>query len=258
VSPEGAPPLAGLSIVVPAYNEAGNVGGVVRAVLAVAPEVAGRSEVIVVDDGSRDGTAAEVAGIAGVRVVRHPTNRGYGAALRTGLASGREPWSFVIDGDGQFDPQDLPRLAAIAAEADVVAGYRAQRADPLGRRLCGRVWSVLVRRLLGVRVRDVNCAFKLVRREVVAAVALESTGALVSAELLGKAAQQGFRIRQVAVSHRPRRRGRATGASARVVWRALRELLALGSAIRAPGRAGGAGAGAGARVAHAHPGAPER
>lgn len=232
------PPLPGLTVVVPACNEAADIVRVVRGLLAVLPTVACRHEVIVVDDGSSDGTGAALAAVPGIRVLRHPENRGYGAALRTGLAAAREPWSFFTDGDGQFDPGDLPRLAAAAAAADLVVGYRVARADPLARRVCGRVWTWLVGVLLGVRVRDVNCAFKLVRGEVLAALTLESAGALVNAELLGKAIRRGFRVHEVAVSHRPRLHGRASGGRPRVIWRAFRELAALAGRIREPAAAG--------------------
>jgi len=226
--------LRGLSAVVPAYNEAGNIDGVVEALLAVLPVVAGRHEIIVVDDGSSDGTGAAVAGRPGVRVIRHPTNRGYGAALRSGLAVAREPWCVFLDGDGQLDPRDLPRLVAAVDDADLVAGYRAARADPPLRRLYGWLWNALVRLLLGVRVRDVNCAFKLVHGEVLRSVTLESRGALLSAELLGKALRHGFRVRQVPVSHRGRHLGTATGGAPHVVARALYELAVLGCQIRVP------------------------
>jgi len=122
--------LRGLTAVVPAYNEAGNIGRAVDALCAVLPVVAGHHEVIVVDDGSTDGTGAAVAGRLGVRVLRHPINRGYGAALRTGLAAAREPWCVFLDGDGQLDPLELPRLVTAVGDADIVAGYRAARADP--------------------------------------------------------------------------------------------------------------------------------
>ncbi len=226
--------LAGLSVVVPACNEVADIVRVVDGLLTVLPAVARCHEVIVVDDGSVDGTGAVIAGLPGVRVLRHPERRGYGAALRAGLAAAHEPWSFFTDGDGQFEPRDLARVVDAAAGADIVAGYRTPRADPVGRRLCGWAWGLLVRLVLGVRVRDVNCAFKLVHRDVLAAVPLESTGALVNAELLGKALRRGFRVREVPVAHRRRRHGRATGGSPRVVWRALRELVELGASIRAP------------------------
>jgi glycosyltransferase involved in cell wall biosynthesis len=223
--------------VVPAYNEEATIGAVVRGLLAVLPTVAVRHEVVVVDDGSGDRTAAVVGGIAAderrVRLVRHDTNRGYGAALRSGLDASREPWCFFVDGDGQFEPRELVRLTSAARHADVIAGYRARRADAAFRRLCGRLWSWLMRVLLAVPVRDVNCAFKLVRREVLAAVALESAGALVNAELLGKAVRRGFRVCEVPVSHRPRHHGRATGGAPRVVLHAFRELAALAGRIRA-------------------------
>jgi glycosyltransferase involved in cell wall biosynthesis len=225
--------------VVPAYNEEATIGAVVRELLSVLPAVAIRGEVIVVDDGSQDGTAPAVDRIAAtesrVRLIRHTDNRGYGAALRSGLGASREPWCFFVDGDGQFEARELVRLVAAAPEADVVAGYRAPRADVAMRRFCGWSWSWLMRRVLAVPVRDVNCAFKLVRREVLGAVELESAGALVNAELLGKAARRGFRVREVPVTHRPRRHGRATGVAPRVVLQAFRELVALAGRIRAIG-----------------------
>jgi glycosyltransferase involved in cell wall biosynthesis len=225
--------LPGLSAVVPARDEAADIGGVVAALLAVLPAVASRYEVIVVDDGSTDGTAAAVPAHATVRVIRHARSRGYGGALRSGLEAAREPWVFFTDGDGQFDLRELPRLVDGASGADIVAGYRVARADPLGRRICGRLWTALVGLVLGVRVRDVNCAFKLLRCEVLGAVRLEAAGALINAELLGRAVRRGFRVHEMAVSHRPRLHGRASGGKPGVAWTAVRELTALARRIRA-------------------------
>lgn len=231
--PVRPPLLSGLSAFLPAFNEAANLSWFLPQLRDFLPCVAATAELIVVDDGSTDDTiailreAASAAHTVPVRIVRHAHNRGYGAAVRSGLAACRLEWAFLTDADGQFEPQDLPILTAHAHHADLVCGRRAARADPLHRRLYARTYGALVRALLDVRVRDVNCAFKLLRRETVAPLRLESEGALISAELLARAQQRGARIVDVPTGHRPRRLGRPTGGDPRVVFRALRELMAL-------------------------------
>jgi glycosyltransferase involved in cell wall biosynthesis len=223
--------LAGVSAVVPAYDEVESLPEVVAGLLAVLPRVAGAVEVIIVDDGSRDGTGALADRLAAtdprVRTVHHRRNRGYGAAVWSGIRAARLEVVFVTDGDGQFDPDDLVHLAPLARTYDIVAGHRTRRADPFGRRLAGRLWSGLVRRLFGVPLRDVNCAFKLFRRSLFRSMRPESTGALISAELLARALQAGRTIVEVPVTHLPRRHGRATGGTPGVALRALAELLRL-------------------------------
>jgi glycosyltransferase involved in cell wall biosynthesis len=234
---DAVPRLDGLSAFVPVHDERDDVVPLTLALLDVLPRVADRWEIILVDDGSRDGSAALIDELARrhahVRVVRHASNRGYGAAVRSGLAAARHGWVFLIDGDRQFDPAQLPRLVREADAADVVVGYRARRADPLGRRLAGETWTRLVGLLVGVRVRDVNCAFKLFRRRVIAGVPFVATGAAISAELLAHAQRRGARIAEVAVDHFPRRHGRPSGGAIAVVTHAGPELLRVRSRLSA-------------------------
>jgi glycosyltransferase involved in cell wall biosynthesis len=165
-------------------------------------------------------------------VVRHPVNRGYGAAVRSGFDAARLGWVFLMDADNQFDPEDIGALLAAASDADIVAGYRRQRRDPLPRRLNAWAFFTLVRLLFGRLVRDVNCAFKLMRRDVLTQMALHSDGALINTEVLVLARQMHARIVEVPVQHFPRTSGSPTGANPRVVLRAFRELLAFRAEMR--------------------------
>ena len=172
--------------------------------------------------------------------MHHPRNRGYGAAIRSGFVTATLPWLFFTDADGQFGLRELPALLPYTARADIVAGYRLRRRDPWFRRLYAFLFGrVLVRAVLGVHVRDLNCAFKLIRRDLVAGLDLKSDGALINAELLGKAQRGGARIVEVGVHHLPRRGGTQTGGNPRVIERAFWELLALRAEI--PGAARQAG-----------------
>ena len=220
-----------VSAVLPAFNEASNleraVDGMGRALASCAAE----SEIIVVDDGSRDGTAALLQRLAressSLVVVRHPKNAGYGAALRSGFARARFPWVFFMDADNQFDPMELCLLIEHSGEADLVIGYRAVRRDPLIRRLNALAFFTLARLLFGYLARDVNCAFKLMRRDLLQQLGLQSAGALINTELLTLARRRGARIIQVPVHHFPRTAGTQTGAHPAVVLRAFRELVRL-------------------------------
>jgi glycosyltransferase involved in cell wall biosynthesis len=220
-----------MSLVFPMFDEEANVGPLLESALALAPRLADDFELIVVDDGSRDGSAAVVETIRRrdprVRLLRHPENFGYGAALRSVLRAARGELVFFSDADLQFDLREIERLLAHTDEFDIVAGYRAPRRDPLGRRVLAAGWGVLVRVLFGLRVRDIDCAFKVFRRPVVDALEVASIGAFVNTEILVRARRAGFRIQEVPVSHHPRVAGRAKGASPRVVARAIVELSML-------------------------------
>jgi glycosyltransferase involved in cell wall biosynthesis len=228
--------LRGLSIVLPCHDEAENVERAIDEATVAAELVADAHEVLVVDDGSTDATrelaAARAVEDPRVRVLVHDVNRGYGAALRTGFAATRLEWIFFTDADLQFDMTELARFAPLAPSSDMVVGYRVHRADPPHRLLNAKAWNLLVRHTFDVPVRDVDCAFKLMRRELVQALPLTAEGAMVSTELIARARQADARIAQLGVTHRPRAAGRPSGASPRVVLRAFRELRAVRSELR--------------------------
>ncbi len=219
----------GISVVLPAYNEEENIGGMLSEAIAVLGAIVPDYEIIVVDDGSSDGTAQVVKRLASqypqVRLVQHQVNRGYGAALYSGfLAAGRD-FIFMTDSDRQFDLRDFGRLLTFADSADMVIGYRAPRVDPWHRRLFGWGWSMLTNILFGYTARDVDCAFKLFKREIVDNIQIQSRGATFSAEFLVRAKRKGDRIQEVPVRHLPRPSGRQTGARLDVILRAFRELV---------------------------------
>jgi glycosyltransferase involved in cell wall biosynthesis len=224
-----------LSYFFPAHNEEANLRPLVEEAMRVLPGIAGTWEVVIVDDGSRDATpsiADELAkahpGI--VRAVHHPTNLGYGAALKSGLRAARHELVAFTDGDRQFRVADLARLTARLAEADrpdVVVGYRIRRADPLVRTLYARLYRLANRIFFGLRIRDVDCACKLYRRDALAGLRVESGGAFFSAELLIKLRESGRKVVEVGVPHYPRTAGSASGARPSVVLRAVRDFWAL-------------------------------
>lgn len=220
-----------LSVVLPAYNEEENIVEAVRRATAMAERLCGDHEIVVVDDGSRDRTAHLVRDLAAtdprIRLVRHARNLGYGEALRTGFRTARLEYVFFTDADNQFDLNELEDFLPWAATVDVVAGYRANRNDPIGRRLNAGAWNRLVRALFDVPVRDINCAFKLFRRDVFDEIDIESRGAMVNTELMVKLAHAGAEIIEFPVTHYPRTAGVAQGANPRVILRAFWELFRL-------------------------------
>ena len=226
-----------LSYFFPAHDEAENIEALVEEALVELPRLAARFEIIAVDDGSTDDTgaiadrlAAEHPGV--VRVVHHPLNRGYGAAVRSGLAAARYPLICFTDGDRQFRIADLGRLTArlddsadagVESSPDVVAGFRIERADPAVRLAYARIYRATLRVFFGLDVQDPDCACKLFRREALEGVRVESGGAFLSAELLIKIGAQGGIIAEEGVPHYPRTAGSASGADPRVVFRAVRD-----------------------------------
>jgi hypothetical protein len=217
-----------LSLCLPCYNEQDVIAEVLAGIVAVLPEFVEEFEVVVVDDGSQDATSNVVERFAlrddRVRLVRHAKNRGYGAAVSTALRAAHGEWICFTDGDGQFNMLDLPRLLVNAAAADVVIGYRHNRADNGVRKFNATSWKWLIRCLLGLRVRDLDCAFKLFPRWVVDCLQLNSEGACISAEILTQCVRGGVSIAEVPVNHFPRCGGKATGANLGVVMKAFREL----------------------------------
>jgi glycosyltransferase involved in cell wall biosynthesis len=222
------PTLEGLSIVLPCLNEEANVASAIDQAVAAGRRFSRRHEVIVVDDGSTDRTAIIAAKHAarerGVRLVMHPANRGYGAALRSGIEMARMPWVMLTDADLQFDLGQLEEFLPFTSSHDVIAGYRIARQDPFGRRANAAAWNWLMRHLFGLPLRDVDCAFKLVRRSLLEDLELVTNGAMISTELIVKGLQHGARLKEVGVQHQPRPAGEQSGANPRVIWLAFREL----------------------------------
>ena len=227
--------VARLSYFFPAHNEEANLEGLVEEALATLPTLADTFEIIAVDDGSKDATPQIADRLAAahpdiVRVVHHPTNLGYGAALRSGFAAARYELVAYTDGDRQFKVVDLGRLTnrlAATDHPDVVVGFRIKRADPPVRIAYARAYRLANRIFFGLTITDVDCAAKLFRREALEGLRVESGGAFFSAEMIIKLRAAGRTVVEVGVPHYPRTAGSATGANPKVVFRAMRDFWLL-------------------------------
>lgn len=220
-----------LSLVFPAFNEEGNIDFVVRKALAVLARYTEGFEIIVVNDGSRDGTGPIIDDLARqdarVHPIHHPRNRGYGGALRTGIEASAMDYVMFMDADRQFDVADIRLLTPFVPLFDVVAGFRMERSDPIHRRINAELFNLAVRILFGVHMRDLDCAFKIFKGEQVRLLEMRSSGALINAEMQAKLRRQGASLVQVGVPHYPRTFGTATGGSIRVILKAMVETIVL-------------------------------
>ena len=237
------PPTRPLSLTIffPCYNEEANVERVTRKAVEVGRRLADDLEVIIVNDGSRDrtGEIAErlAAEIPEVRAVHNNPNRGYGGALARGFREATKNWIFYTDGDGQFDLDELQDVLPMIEQYDVVSCYRLDRKDPLIRKINAALWGGLVNLLFGLRLKDIDGAFKIYPKTFIDAIELRSTGALIDTEMLAKARNLGLKIGQRGVHHYPRTAGQQTGANLRVILRAFKELFKLYRHIKREARA---------------------
>ncbi len=227
---ESKPPVS-ITVFFPCYNEQDNVRKVAEQALGVLEGLHADYEVIIVDDGSSDNTGPLADAVAAehprVRVIHHPRNLGYGAALQSGFRAATRPIVFYTDGDAQFDIAEMPPLLPLLEKYDIVSCYRLNRQDNFVRRMNGWLWTRFTGVMFSLPLRDIDCAFKLYKRVIFDDIRMESTGALIDTEILARAARKGYTITQRGVHHYPRTAGRQTGANLRVVLRAFKELLKL-------------------------------
>lgn len=225
--------IRSLSIFLPAYNESENISKSVNALIKSIPENI-IYELIVVDDGSTDSTPQIVRNLIRnndkIRLIRHRKNMGYGSAIATGLRASKKEWIFFADSDAQFDYRQIKKFINASNNYDMVIGYREKRADPYVRKLNSNIYNLCVKIIYRFWVKDVNCAFKLVRREVYESIKpIGSKGALVSAEIIIKAKRKKYNILELPVRHLPRKKGVQTGANIKVILRSFKEIIKLRS-----------------------------
>ncbi len=225
-----------LSVFFPCFNEQDNVERTVKSALDCLTSLNIDYEIIVVDDGSKDKTGQIADRIAAenknVRAVHHGVNRGYGAALQSGFKAATKEYVFYTDGDGQFDIKELPSLFKYMADYDIVTGFRIKRQDNLIRKINAFCWTTMVNLLFGMRIKDIDCAFKLYRRRIFDDIKMKSSGALINTEVFARAKSKGYKIFQIGVHHYPRTAGVQTGAKLKVILRAFKELFALYKQIK--------------------------
>jgi glycosyltransferase involved in cell wall biosynthesis len=204
----------GLSVFFPAYNDSGTIASLVIAAVQTASRLTPDFEVLVINDGSADSTAEIIDELARVypevRAIHHEKNRGYGGALRTGFASASKEWIFYTDGDAQYDPRELTRLwEKKGPSVDLVNGYKISRSDPLHRIVIGRIYHHTVKLLFGLKVRDVDCDFRLIRRSIFGRVELTKSSGVICLEMMKKITDAGFSIVEVPVHHYHRAYGKS-------------------------------------------------
>lgn len=216
----------------PAYNEEASIVSTVEGVVKVLNTLNLAWEVLIINDGSKDKTAEVVESLEkkypGVRLVNHEKNKGYGRALKTGFAEAKYQWVAFVDSDGQFDFSEIKKLLEHTNEADVILGYRLNRADPFQRRIFTWGWKMLAMVLLGLNVRDYSCGFKLIKKKVIEDISpIESEEKVTQIEMLIKAKKRGYKFAEVGVHHYPRTAGVPTGANLSVVGKSFMDMMKL-------------------------------
>ncbi len=225
--------FASLSVFFPAYNDAPSMPGLIAKTFEVLERHASDYEVIVVNDGSYDNTGEVLETLREkyaplMRVVTHPQNRGYGGALRSGFAAATKEWVFYTDGDGQYDVGELPKLLELAGpETGLVNGYKLERRDPAHRIWIGSTYNFCARLLFRIRIRDIDCDYRLIRRSLLDRIQLTSTSGTICVELVRKLELSGCPVEEVGVHHYERKYGRSQFFRLRSLARTFLQLLRL-------------------------------
>jgi hypothetical protein len=236
----GLSPETAVSACLLCYNDAETIAGLVERAAEALDEIGTHGEIVVVDDGSSDASLARLAEVSAreprLRVVEHAVNRGYGGALRSALAEARGDWIFYTDGDGQYDPAQLARLAEhVTYEVDWVQGYKRYRSDPLNRRVVGAVYATAMGFLFGIPIRDIDCDFRLMRSEYVRRLRLEKESGAICVELVRGLGEAGARCVEVEVEHFERPHGSSQFfRPRRILWSLLDVATLWGRLIALP------------------------
>jgi len=220
-----------LTVFFPCCNEQDNLETTIKNAIETLQSINADYEIIIVNDGSSDNTADIADNLAGenprIKVIHHRENLGYGAALQSGFKNAKKNLVFYTDGDGQFDISEMPPLLTLIEKFDIVSCYRIDRQDSLIRKINGFLWTKLICLLFRMKIKDIDCAFKLYKTEIFDNIKLSSSGALIDAEILARAAKKGYKITQKPVHHFPRTAGSQTGAKLNVILKAFIELFKL-------------------------------
>jgi len=220
-----------ISLFFPMHNEEKNIVKLVNAAGVLLSANVRDYEIIIVDDGSSDGTpqiADRMARDDGkIRVIHHPKNLGYGAALRTGFIAAKNELILFTDADLQFDIGEMKYFLECSEQYECVIGYRLKRADDFRRKIYAKGWMFLVRLLFGLRVKDLDCGFKLFSRRLMDKIKFVSCGAVSTTEILVQIKRMGVPMKEIGVNHFPREHGQQSGARYNVVLTAFIELIQL-------------------------------
>jgi glycosyltransferase involved in cell wall biosynthesis len=225
--------MPGLSVFFPAYNDGGTIASLVITSIKVAATLTDDFEIIVINDCSEDDTAKILDELARiypdrVRIVHHETNRGYGGALRTGFATATKDFVFYTDGDAQYDPAEVTLLwEKMSADVDWVNGWKISRSDPLHRIIIGRLYHHIVKLLFGLKVRDVDCDFRLMRRRIFDVVRLEKNSGVICLEMMKKFQDAGFRVAEHPVHHYHRAYGKSQFFNFPRIYRTVIDVMKL-------------------------------
>lgn len=224
--------ISSISAVFPAYNDAGTIPSMVLTALIALRQVTDDYEVIVTNDGSKDATGAVLQELAArfpeLRVITHETNKGYGCALRSGFAAASKDWVFYTDGDAQYNPLEMPKLAEALHEGiDIVNGYKISRNDSWYRILIGRIYHHIVKLAFGFKLCDVDCDFRLIRRDIFDRVPLESQTGTICLEMVKKFQDAGYTFAEVPVNHYHRSYGKSQFFRPKHLWTTFRHLSQL-------------------------------
>lgn len=219
-----------ISVILPAYNEEKNIGPAIDDISKFLNKIKEPFEIVVIDDGSKDGTAEilnECKKRNNIIIVTHPKNLGYGAALRSGFAKAEGDLIFFTDSDRQFNIQDVVPFLEKIKEYDFVVGYRKDRKDPLWRIFYASIFRIASFILFRVWVKDVDCAFKLFKARVIKSLPLFSSGALINLEIFAQAKKRNYKFIELPVRHLPRQYGKQTGGSPKVLFKAVFNIFSL-------------------------------